>query len=436
MKPTWFSYPDRDSAYDEYLCSLVSRADSIAKWTDLPKTFLRRYEIALGYNAPFLKAAIPDISRKRAIEVGCGAGSKVSALSHLFREYWGADLSAPMLKKADKLISALGIENATLTHTPATETPQLLNSQQFDVIILFAVLEHLTIDEKLNLLRECWSALPPGGYLYFAEAPNRASPVDLHSSRLPQFNQLPLDLARLYYERSKTDHWLRHIKDGNASDVAFYRNGVHIGFHEFELAFGSTNFVTDHLVAHNFHPHLLNLYPVLWFEDQLWKNLEVFARPSVEMQATEVSPIFSRYWIEGILQKGDDVVPRKVAKLSRGHGTRGTPRNVGHVSGYQLLDGDQLQLELPASKPEATSVTIGLHRIGSEGQFEVTDSKGSILLETSWDEITSAKPPHRDSQHFMSLPTISRERWPIAIRPKGTGSKLLVLQPVADFLNK
>jgi hypothetical protein len=153
------------------------------------------------------------------------------------------------------------------------------------------------------------------------------------------------------------------------------------------------------------------------------------------MQRIEVSPVFSRYWIEGVLQKSETTARRKLEKLWRHTGkTRGSARSVGYISGHQLLQDDELEFECPASKPESVSVTIGIHKKGSEGEFEVADSHGDVVFATSTSEITQVKPPHRETQHFMSLPLISRDMWPIAIRTKGANSELLVLQTMAEYV--
>ena len=418
MKPTWFSYRDRDASYDATLSGLVESARSIIGGTKLPPEFLRRYEVATGYTAPFLKASIPNIGAMRALEIGCGSGAKIVALAHLFKEYWGVDISATMVAKGEKLTQQMGVRNATLAHVEAKDVRGLLERERFDIIILFAILEHLTIEEKLTLLRECWEALPDNGYLYFAEAPNRAAPVDLHSSRLAHFNHLPLDLARLYYSKSKSQRFVSKVRAEGATDLSFYRHGVHIGFHEFELAFGSLDVVANHLVAHNFHPHLLNLYPVRWFEEQLWRNLDVFAKPAVAMQQIDVPKMFARYWIEGILSKRPRASPLRLEKLrsiDAGKYLNMTTRR----DGYQLNHGDALSLARPAS--DAT-ITIGIHRANSRGAFEIATADDSVILETSLAELKSIKPPHREWQHWFSLPTIPQDKWPICIRPKGVGS--------------
>jgi SAM-dependent methyltransferase len=432
MKPTWFSYRDRNSSYDEILSDLVESARSIVGKTNLPPDFLRRYEVATGYTAPFLQASIPNIGEKKAVEVGCGPGAKLVSLSHLFAQYWGADISAPTLAKAERLAKQMGVRNATLAHVEAKNMRALLEREHFDVIILFAVLEHLTIEEKITLLRECWEALPDDGYLYFAEAPNRAAPVDLHSSRLAHFNHLPLDLARLYYSKSKSQRFVSKVRAEGATDLSFYRHGVHVGFHEFELAFGSLDVIANHLVAHNFHPHLLNLYPVRWFEEQLWRNLDVFAKPAVAMQKIDVPKIFARYWIEGILSKRPRAAPLKVEKVSpTAADARKYLATTTRRDGYQVNHGDALSLAKPTAPGNAT-VTVGIHRANSRGAFEFATADGSVILETSLAELASIKPPHREWQHWFSLPPIAQDKWPICIRPKGVGSRIYMIDALAE----
>lgn len=433
MKPTWFSHRDRDASYDEILAGLAESARSVVGKAKMPPDFLRRYEVATGYTAPYLKASIPNIANMKAVEVGCGAGAKLVALAHLFKEYWGADISALTLAKADKLVEQMGVRNATLAHVEAKNMRALLERERFDVIILFAVLEHLTIEEKITLLRECWDALPENGYLYFAEAPNRAAPVDLHSSRLAQFNHLPLDLARLYYAKSQTRRFVDKVRSEGETDLSFYRHGVHVGFHEFELALGSLELLSAHLVAHNFHPHLLNLYPVRWFEEQLWRNLDVFAKPTVAMRKIDVPKLFARYWIEGILCKQARAQPLRLEKVRPiTADTRAYCEVATRRTGYRLQYGDVLHLAKPDLSGD-TSVTVGLHRADSQGAFEISAADGTLLLESSLAELASIKPPHRKWQHWFSLPTVLEEQWPLSVKPKGFGSKFYLLDAVAEI---
>ena len=46
-------------------------------------------------------------------------------------------------------------------------------NQSFDVVIYYAALEHMTIEERIESLQQAFSLLSKNGYLIIIEAPNR-----------------------------------------------------------------------------------------------------------------------------------------------------------------------------------------------------------------------------------------------------------------------
>ena len=72
-----------------------------------------------------------------------------------------------------------------------------------DMVLLFAVLEHLTQEERIRYLSFIWhEILRPGGYLIVVDTPNRLSYFDEHTSVMPFFHLLPPYLALRYFDRS------------------------------------------------------------------------------------------------------------------------------------------------------------------------------------------------------------------------------------------
>jgi hypothetical protein len=74
-------------------------------------------------------------------------------------------------------------------------------------------------------LESCRNALPKDGFLYVGAAPNRAAPVDYHSSLMAGFHHLPMELAARKFENSKHESWFNRVKSEESLELGFYRNG-------------------------------------------------------------------------------------------------------------------------------------------------------------------------------------------------------------------
>ena len=112
-------------------------------------------------------------------------------------------------------------------------------NKKFDAIILYATLEHLTMEERLVTLKNSKNILNDGGFLITIEAPNRLWYFDSHTSELPFFQWLPDDLAYKYSRYSPKESFSSNYLDPNYDDlIGFLRRGRGVSYHEFELVFG------------------------------------------------------------------------------------------------------------------------------------------------------------------------------------------------------
>jgi predicted SAM-dependent methyltransferase len=263
--------------------------------------FKQRFEQARRFVAPLLQQTGRPLSQMRALEVGCGEGPKTCALAPLFQEYVGIDLDADGLAMGQANAEALNITNADLRLLEADDLPDILANERFDVIFLYAVLEHLTISERLETLRLCWEALPPEGLLYIGETPNRISPIDYHSSGLPYLNLLPPELAQHFIDRSNHESWRNRVRSEETVELGLYRNGQHVGFEEFDLSIAPPQKLATHLVADNWSEPMMNLYPLRWFETRNLDDFDVLCQSGFHEKP--LPSMFGRYWIEGILAK-------------------------------------------------------------------------------------------------------------------------------------
>ena len=102
------------------------------------------------------------------------------------------------------------------------------------------MLEHLTIPERLEALRVARDVVRDDGVIVVVETPNRLVDIDTHTSLLPFFDQLPVELALEYADRSPRLEFRDDIAaarasepDGGATRLARWATGA--SFHEFEL---------------------------------------------------------------------------------------------------------------------------------------------------------------------------------------------------------
>jgi SAM-dependent methyltransferase len=105
--------------------------------------------------------AIPP-SASRALEIGCGPGRLMRAMSRHFGEIHGVDVSDEMVAQARRNLQ--DIPNARLHHTSGSDL-SLFPSDHFDFVYSYAVFQHIPSAEVVfSYLRETVRVLKPGGF--------------------------------------------------------------------------------------------------------------------------------------------------------------------------------------------------------------------------------------------------------------------------------
>jgi S-adenosylmethionine-dependent methyltransferase len=184
---------------------------------------------------PWTDAAMP-LQGKRILEIGCGTGSSTVALAEQGAKVTGVDIDEDALVVARDRCKAYGLE-AEFRAMNAQSLSRAFDQGEFDLIIFFASLEHMTISERLGALSDAWDLLPRNGMLSVVETPNRLWYYDDHTSYLNFYHWLPDELAFHYSRFSGRENFREVYRSYDAaSQEHFLRRGRGMSFHEFEVA--------------------------------------------------------------------------------------------------------------------------------------------------------------------------------------------------------
>jgi 2-polyprenyl-3-methyl-5-hydroxy-6-metoxy-1,4-benzoquinol methylase len=158
-----------------------------------------------------------SLAGKRVLDFGAGFGASTHCL--LKRGAGSivlADLVAANTNFAERFFSCVWPGKVEVRTGDIIPT---LGENEYDVIWVHAVIEHLTRAERREYLPRFWSALRPGGHLIITETPNRCWPRETHTTGgrwwLPWMSD-PAVFARLRREDKYRD-W---------TDEEFYRSGI------------------------------------------------------------------------------------------------------------------------------------------------------------------------------------------------------------------
>ena len=208
------------------------------KEEDLEDHLNKRLLMARTLVVPWISNSV-NLSNKLILEVGCGTGSSSVAFAEQGGIVTGIDVHSKSLEVAKLRANLLNLD-IKFKKLSGTQVKTL--SDKYDIIIYYASLEHMTIEERISSLRQAWNILKIGGYLVITEAPNRLWIEDTHTAELPFFQWLPDNLAYLYSVNSPKENFNNKYTDAEYSYLLnFLRRGRGVSFHEFELAFEDLN---------------------------------------------------------------------------------------------------------------------------------------------------------------------------------------------------
>ncbi len=269
---------------------------------DIKANVYRRYNNALKHVVPWTAKQI-DLQGKTLVEIGSGTGSSTAAFAHFVEEINGYDIDEQALAGARVRMEVMGLDNVAL-HLVAPEnlvdTLKENHANGVDIILLFAVLEHQTIQERHETIKLCWDLLNPDGVLVVTETPNLLHYTDLHTSLLPFQHFLPTELYARYAKRSPREGFSNCFTDAASLsyeelDTSIMRWGRGASFHDFELTIGKDH--SKYLVANGFEQEILSWVNVN-FEEELLRHY-------FEVKELDVPLAFSRVVLNLIYKKSE-----------------------------------------------------------------------------------------------------------------------------------
>lgn len=260
-----------------------------------------RYQGCLDTLVPWVRRICPDLGRRHLFEVGCGTGSSTAAFATACDRISAFDIKQADVEQARQRLSCFGLKNATATATGFQDILHHLDTHpRVDGVLLFAVLEHMYVEERIEVLRRSWNKLPPGGIIIVCETPNRLSYFDAHTYRQPFMSMLPPELAQMWGDScvnhvtrsqigTETDHDYMSLRE---KFVRMGQSGP--SYHEFEIAIGP-----------DVHQHVISSVddPEFAVFNQEYKLEQGLLMEAMSARAKHVNPVFSLPILYLILQK-------------------------------------------------------------------------------------------------------------------------------------
>ncbi len=197
---------------------------------------------------PFIGHAA-GLNGLRVFEIGAGSGSATTPMAMAGARVVAADIlteARPALLKRFELLGLPAPDCVDLAldwiAAPSPETLERLRGA--DLVLMYALFEHLTVAERIGLLRLLRRETRPDCLFCIFETPNRLHPYDWHTTGALFADALPDDLYIEYLAFARKGRpsdaeradFMREARAGSAETI--YRRGRGASFHEFEVAVG------------------------------------------------------------------------------------------------------------------------------------------------------------------------------------------------------
>ncbi|MFN0133589.1 MAG: class I SAM-dependent methyltransferase [Phycisphaerales bacterium] len=420
ITPSFF-FPGPPDA-DHLVRRALHRYDALLSGLGTDAYNMRRFRSSAFHLIPLWLSLPLDLSRLTVLELGCGRGLKGLAWADLFAQYVGVDLDAHEIAKGRAIWKAAGRSPDELIHANAADlirSPSRFGIDRVDVLVLYAVLEHLTpeeLDEVFELLRECYDR---GTIVLVAESPNRLYPFDHHSTGLHFVQMLPYELGRRYLARSANQEIVRFARAPNDPDcrTQFHRSGRGISYHDFEVRVGPPDSLS--IAADGFHPILLDVQPLARAELAL---LDYF-----EDNGMHVPRSFARAWIDLLLWRdAPRRAPRSLKFRTPTGGVAEPRKQFWQLNRYTVTPHDRQQLLFDGRDrpPDATTSLLLIDCEDKASGVEV-HIDNHLVLSAPAQQLLQMRPPTWHAQIAVPL-HLSRGSEEITVRCPRSSSRTSV----------
>lgn len=268
---------------------------------DLEEHLVRRYSDTMKFTIPWVKRCF-DLEGKTILEIGCGSGSISAAFAQFTKHVYGYDIHETSIEAAIARVNVLNIKNADFIIAEPdkiiTDIKNKFVHEKIDVVLLHALLEHQTLNERIETLKTAWEIVHDDGIIIVSESPNRFSFYDDHSSLLHFFHMIPDELALLYYKNSPRNGFkdtlsvgLTISQEDALSRLARFGRGV--SFHEFEIALGD---IEEHVILEGYEPEILQLRGGL-------REEEIFLYKYIIKNKLHIPAAFAKRYLDIVFSK-------------------------------------------------------------------------------------------------------------------------------------
>jgi 2-polyprenyl-3-methyl-5-hydroxy-6-metoxy-1,4-benzoquinol methylase len=141
------------------------------------------------------KPGVP-LEGRTVLEYGCGNGAVAAAFAPHVGRHMGLDIDEAAVRQGRELLGQHGVD-ASLRAVPLGEIMGEVAAMrgEIDLFLCYAVLEHMTVEERLELLDLAQQVIRPDGASAVIETPNRLLPWDHHTSHCRFSASSPDELA-------------------------------------------------------------------------------------------------------------------------------------------------------------------------------------------------------------------------------------------------
>jgi hypothetical protein len=210
---------------------------------------------------PWIEQTV-SLPGKTVLAYCCGDAAVSCAVAERAERVIALAGDSDALASARKHVEHRGLGNVEFELVPPASMTESVAERRgvVDVFLLHGVLDHLTVTERLSLLRLTREAVRPDGVIVVSETPNRLT----YSDRATEGREEALE--------------------------AIARGGTGVSFHEFEVVFGD---LTRHVIASN--------YDEILFPERPVEPEEVVLARFLERCRPDLAPVWSRSWLDLIL---------------------------------------------------------------------------------------------------------------------------------------